>query len=160
MHFKPNDQQEKERWIGAGNLPRDFFGREAIPDSLAFDLNLSFIRNLDQFIKLIFFSYFLFTKEIARRESMMIEFAVIWAHGIHRKSANRFAVSISCFLALVDTLNMTIQTAVSCASAEKSSKQQRHVSQISFKTQVQETPKIWDISFYVWRVAVKYCRFF
>ena len=26
---------------------------------------------------------------------MMIEFAVILAHGIHRKSASRFAVSIS-----------------------------------------------------------------
>ena len=76
---------------------RFFFGREAIPDSLAFDLNLSFIRNLDQFVKPIFFSYFLFTKEIARRESMMIEFAVIWVHGIHRKSASRFVVSILVF---------------------------------------------------------------
>ena len=28
---------------------------------------------------------------------MMIEFAVIWAHGIDRKSARRFAVSISVF---------------------------------------------------------------
>lgn len=69
---------------------------------------------------------------------MMIEFAVIWAHGIHRKSASRCSRSVfRCFLALVDTKHNN-STAVSCASAEKSSKQQRHVSQISFKTQVQE----------------------
>lgn len=35
-----------------------FYRREAIPDSLAFDLNLYFIRNLDQFVKLIHLVFF------------------------------------------------------------------------------------------------------
>lgn len=43
---------------------RFFFGREAIPDSLAFDLNLSFIRNLDQFVKPIFFPTFYLQKRL------------------------------------------------------------------------------------------------
>ena len=43
---------------------RFFLGREAIPDSLAFDLNLSFIRNLDQFVKLIFFPTFYLQKRL------------------------------------------------------------------------------------------------
>ena len=43
---------------------RFFFGREAIPDSLAFYLNLSFIRNLDQFVKLIFFPPFYLQKRL------------------------------------------------------------------------------------------------
>ena len=43
---------------------RFFFRREAIPDSLAFYLNLSFIRNLDQFVKLIFFPTFYLQKRL------------------------------------------------------------------------------------------------
>lgn len=62
-----------------------------------------------------FFSYFLFTKEIARRESMMIEFAVIWAHGIHRKSASRGSRSVfRCFLALVDTKHDNSNSSILC----------------------------------------------
>ena len=45
-----------------------FFGRDAIPDSLAFDLNLSFIRKLDQFVELIFFLLFIYKRDCQARK--------------------------------------------------------------------------------------------
>lgn len=116
---------------------RFFFGREAIPDSLAFDLNLSFIRNLDQFVKPIFFPTFYLQKRLPGEEAWWLSLLL---SGLMVSTGKALAGSRSvfrCFLASVDT-KYDNSTAVSCAGAEKSSKQQRHVSQISFKTQVQE----------------------